>query len=52
MLVCDTLVTRENFEILGADSNNTHLKIKESLFIMREKPSLNIQGKSVPLTLF
>ena len=52
MLVCDTLVTRENFEILGADSNNTHLRIKEALFTMREKPSLNIQGKSVPLTLF
>ena len=52
MLVCDTIVTRENFEILGADSNNTHLRIKEALFTMREKPSLNIQGKSVPLTLF
>ena len=52
MLVCDNLVTRDNFEILGADSNNTHLRIKEALFTMREKPSLNIQGKSVPLTLF
>ena len=52
MLVCDTLVTRENFKILGADSNNTHLFIKEALFTMREKPSLNIQGKSVPLALF
>ena len=52
MLVCDTLVTRENFILLGADSNNFHLRIKESLFIMREEPNLNIQGKSIPLTLF
>ena len=52
MLVCDNLVTRDNFEILGADSNNAHLRIKEALFTMREKPSLNIQGKSVPLALF
>ena len=52
MLTCDTVVTRENFKIIGADSNNTHLMIKEALFTMRDKPSLNIQGKSVPLALF
>ena len=52
MLVCNTLVTRENFKILGADNNNIHLRIKEALFIMREKPCLNIQGKSFPLALF
>ena len=52
MLACDTVVTRENFKIIGADSNNTHLMIKEALFTMRDKPSLNIQGKSVPLALF
>ena len=52
MLVCNTLVTRENFKILGADNNNIHLRIKEALFIMREKQCLNIQGKSFPLALF
>ena len=52
MLVCDTIVCPDNFIILGRDNFNTHLKIKESLFIMKEKPSLNIQGKSIPLTLF
>ena len=52
MLVCGTTVCKDNFEILGADSNKTHLRIKESLFIMKEEPSLNIQGNSIPLALF
>ena len=52
MLECDTMFTRENFKLLGADNNNTHLRIKEALFIKREKPSLNIQGKSFPLALY
>ena len=39
-------------EIVGADNNNIHLRIKEALFIMREKPCLNIQGKSFHLALF
>ena len=52
MLVCNTIVSFDNFKIIGADSNNAHLCIKESLFIKKEKPSLNIQGESIPLTLF
>ena len=52
MLTCDTLISCENFKVIGTDSDNTHLKIKESIFILRDKPNLNIRGKSIPLTLF
>ena len=52
MLVCDTLVCDDNFEIVCRDSNNMDLKIKESLFIKKERPTLNVQGNSVPLRLF
>ena len=34
------------------DNVETLLLIKESLFIHRDKPDLNIQGASTPLTLF
>ena len=52
MLTCNTVVSNDNFEIIGRDSVDYYLKIKESLFIKKEKPTLNIQGKSVPLALF
>ena len=52
MLTCDTVVSNDNFEILGRDSVDYYLKIKESIFIKLEKPSLNKQGKSIPLALF
>jgi len=52
MLECDTTISAENFEIICRDNINTHLKIKESIFIKREDPSMNIRGKSIPLTLF
>ena len=52
MLVCNTQVCPEDFKIIGTDGNNNlSLKVKESLFIMKERPDLNIQGKSIPLTL-
>ena len=51
-LDCDTVVEFSDFSILGRDSRNDFLKIKESLFIRKEKPNLNIQGQSIPLTLF
>ena len=46
------LVTRENFEIIGRDSNNYLLQVKESLFIYKYKPNLNGNKTSVPLYLF
>ena len=52
MLTCDTVVSKDNFKIIGRDTVDYYLKIKESLFIMKEKPNLNVQGKSIPLALF
>jgi hypothetical protein len=52
MLTCDTVVSRENFEIIGRDTIDYYLKIKESLFIQRDGPDLNIQDNSIPLVLF
>ena len=40
------------FSILGSASNNFHLKLKESLLIMKFKPSLNLAKESLPLYLF
>ena len=41
MLKCDHIVTCDDFKVLGRESNHWLLKIKESLFIKRVKPSLN-----------
>ena len=46
------MVTREDFEIIGRDSNNYLLQVKESLFIYKYKPQLNGNIQSVPLYLF
>ena len=44
--------TSECFKIIGSAKNDYHLKIKESLNIMREKPELNKTVVSFPLYLF
>ena len=41
MLEVDHLVTWDDFNVLGTESNYWHLEITESLFIKRDKPSLN-----------
>ena len=42
----------DNFEILGTAVNDFHLKLKESLLILKMKPCLNIAQQSMPLYLF
>ena len=50
---CKSENSLENFEIIGhGGSNATNRRIKESLFIFRDDPELNVQGNSVPLALF
>ena len=46
------LVKRENFEIIGRESNFYLLQVKESIFIYKHKPELNGNTTSVPLYLF
>ena len=45
-------IHRDNFEIIGRETNNYFLQIKESIFIYKYKPSLNGNKASVPLHLF
>ena len=49
---CQSSIEEGDFEIIGRDSTESKLRIKESLFIRRDKPGLNIQGTSVQLQLF
>ena len=45
---CDS----DSFKIVGSASNDFHLKIKESLLILKEKPQLNVSNESLPLYVF
>ena len=50
---CKCNVSLTDFTVLCRDNISEHnLRIKESLFVQREKPNLNIQGTSIPLVLF
>ena len=50
---CKSETSLDDFCLLGRDnSSKTNLRIKESLFIHRDKPEINIQGNSIPLALF
>ena len=44
--------THESFKIIGTAKNDYHLKIKESLNILRENPVINKTVKAFPLYLF
>ena len=52
MVVCDHKVVHEDFKFLGNESNRYLLELKESLFIKRDKPSLNKNLYSQELLLF
>ena len=52
MSVCDHKVVHEDFNCLGNDSNRYLLVLKESLFIKRDRPSLNKNLYSQELLLF
>ena len=52
MLVCDHKVVLEDFKFLGNESNRYLLELEESLFIKRDKPSLNKNLYSLELLLF
>ena len=41
MLDCNHMVAWDDFKVLGRESNHWLLEIRESLFIKRDKPSLN-----------
>ena len=49
---CNHMVVWDDFKVLGRESNHWLLEIKESLFIKRDKPSLNKNIYSQELFLF
>ena len=49
---CDGVITHDSFVIIGREADLIAQRVKESLFIHRDKPSLNVQGTSIPLKLF
>ena len=49
-LMCDTLVTQDNFTILTKASSVLELRILESPHIFKETPSLNNMASSFPLS--
>jgi len=49
---CNAVSSLENFKIICRDSNEINLRIKESLFINKDSPDINIQGNSIKLLLF
>ncbi len=42
----------DDFKIISSSSDSYELMIHESLLISKLKPSLNVQGSSIPLNLF
>ena len=52
LLQCNFLASFDNFSVLVHKNKKHLLEIKESLLIMREKPSLNRNINSAPLYLF
>ena len=49
---CKSVNSLSSFTVIGGDSNNWHLLLKESLFIQKYNPPLNANIQSVPLKLF
>ena len=52
LLHCNFLPSFDNFSVLAHENKKYLLEIKESLLIMRDKPSLNRSINSAPLYLF
>ena len=52
LLHCNFLPSFDNFSVLAYENKKYLLEIKESLLIMRDKPSLNRNSNSAPLYLF
>ena len=52
LLQCNSTINFDNFDILGEESNEFKLLLRESLLIKRDKPILNRTIKAFPLELF
>ena len=52
LLPCNHSPSFENFSVITKKNKTFLLELKESLLIMRDKPSLNRKIRSTPLCLF
>ena len=52
MFFCDHIVSIDDFKILAISYSDFHVKVKESLLILRDEPILNKNRTSLPLYLF
>ena len=52
LLLCNHSPSFDNFSVLTKENKKFILELKESLLIMRDKPSLNRNIRSAPLYLF
>ena len=50
--MCDQLVSFDNFKVPASSDSEFHLKVKESLLLLREQLTLNENEASLPLYLF
>ena len=52
MLVCNNIVSFEDFSVLAKRTNDFRIKLQESFLIHRDGPQLNKTSASAPLKLF
>ena len=52
MLVCNNIVSFEDFSVFANETNDFRIKLQESLLIHRDGPQLNKTSESAPLMLF
>ena len=48
----ESTISRDNFKIIGRETNEYILRVKESIHITLERPTLNCNQTSVPIYLF
>ena len=52
IVICNNIVSFEDFSILANGTNDFRIKLQESLLMNRDGPQLNKTSQSVPLMLF
>ena len=52
VLMCDQLVSFDDFNVLASSNSKIHLKIKKILLISRDQPILNKNEASLPSHFF
>ena len=48
---CSKTIDNNDFKVIGQEDNETHLRILESLHILRLKPNLNEMQSAFPLVV-